>query len=212
MHFFGKELMSTILFIQASPRGQRSRSIQIAEAYIESYRETHPDTELEVLNLFEDDLPPFDNTAAQGKYAIMNGTEASDEVKAAFANVVDVIEEFKACDIYVFAIPMWNFGIPYPLKHYLDCIVQPSHTFAVGEDGYTGLLSGKQAVCCYARGGEYNDDSIDFQKRYMDWILGFMGIKDIDSIVCQPTLAGGPDVGAEKLEAAVAKARELGRA
>lgn len=45
-------------------------------------------------------------------------------------NVEDVIEQFTAADKYLFSLPMWNFGIPYKLKHYIDVIVQPGYTFS----------------------------------------------------------------------------------
>jgi FMN-dependent NADH-azoreductase len=35
--------MSNLLFIQASPRGMQSKSIQIAETYLSALRERNPD-------------------------------------------------------------------------------------------------------------------------------------------------------------------------
>jgi FMN-dependent NADH-azoreductase len=39
--------------------------------------------------------------------------------------------------------------------------------------------------------------------------LGFVGLTEIRSIVIEPTLAGGPVLAAERVQRAVAKAREL---
>jgi FMN-dependent NADH-azoreductase len=204
--------MPKILCLQASPRADKSASIAVANAFVEAYRETHPDTTAGTVNLFEVDLPAFDKIASQGKYAILHGQEAPLKVKQAFQKVVKVIEAFKDNDLYVFAVPMWNFGIPYPLKHYLDLIIQPTYTFQVGAKGYEGLLTGKKAFCAYARGGDYEgNDSVDFQKRYLDLALGFMGIKDVKSVVVQPTLASGAETAQAKLEAGIAKARELAK-
>jgi FMN-dependent NADH-azoreductase len=47
---------------------------------------------------------------------------------------------------------MWNGGIPYILKQFVDVISQPGAVFAVDPDtGYTPLLSdrGKKAVVVY---------------------------------------------------------------
>ena len=66
-----------------------------------------------------------------------------------------VIEAFKSADKYVFSVPMWNFGIPWRLKQYIDILVQPGSTFRYDEEGYRGLVTGKRAFLAYARGGEY---------------------------------------------------------
>jgi len=202
--------MARLLYLQASPRGAESVSARVAGAFIATYQTHHPDVEIDSLDLFAEDLPPFDHTAAQGKYAIIHGTQASPAVQAAFARVVAVIDGFRAADLYVFAVPMWNFGIPYRLKHYLDLVIQPTYTFAVAEGGYAGLLHDKRAVAVYARGGDYEgNDAVDFQKRYLEFALGFMGIQDVTSIVVQPTLAGGPATAQERIDAAVKRAQEI---
>ena len=64
---------------------------------------------------------------------------------------------------------MWNFGVPYKLKHYIDVITQPGLSFSFSpETGYTGLVTGKPAAVIYARGGEYSSSEaaarMDFQK------------------------------------------------
>ena len=206
--------MKSILYIQASPRAKRSASIAAADAFVDSLRELSPGTRVTALNLFEAKLPAFDRAASEGKYAIMHGTPAPPEVQAAFGIALPLIDQFKAADGYVFAIPMWNFGIPYVLKQYFDLIVQPTYTFAVGADGYHGLVTGKKAVVVYARGGDYSDPAaadVDFQKRYVDHILGFIGITDISSVIVQPTLAAGPGAAQAKLAAATEELRALAR-
>ena len=57
------------------------------------------------------------------------------------------IEQFVNADKFLLAIPMWNFGIPYRLKQYLDVILQPGYTFSFSpETGYSGLVTGKPAA------------------------------------------------------------------
>ena len=206
--------MGRILYIEASPRGERSESIAVANAFLAAYREAHPDDEVETLNVFEADLVAFDGLAVNGKYAILHGQGHTEEEAAAWRAVEALADHFKAADAYVLAVPMWNFGIPYRLKHYLDILVQPTLTFSFSpETGYTGLVTGKRAFVAYARGGEYPEGTeagaFDFQKKYLELILGFMGITDIRSAVIEPTLMGGPDVAKQKLADATARAREI---
>jgi FMN-dependent NADH-azoreductase len=203
--------MSKLIYIQASPREDRSHSRAVADAFIDSYKKKNPDDVVDTVDLFKEDLPPFDGLALQAKYTILNGQKHTSEEKEAWAGIETIIERFKSADKYVFAVPMWNFGIPYRLKQYLDVIIQPGYTFAYSEDeGYSGLAGGKPTLVVYARGGEYPAGSdaevMDFQKKYLDMALGFIGLTEVQSLIVEPTLMGGPEVAEEKRKAALKKA------
>lgn len=206
--------MSKLLYIQASPRGDRSYSVAVADAFMEAYEIKHPEDEVVTLNLFTRELPPFDGDVLNAKYAILNGLKHSEEENDAWQAVVSLIDEFTSADKYVFAIPMWNFHLPYRLKHYIDLLVQPSYTFNFSpKEGYSGLVTGKPAWVAYARGGEYplgsDSEAFDFQTKYFEHILGFIGFTDIRTLVVEPTLADGPDTAKDKRLAAKGKAREM---
>ncbi len=206
--------MSQILYIKASPMRERSYSTAAADAFVDAYKKANPKDEVKTIDLFKANLPDFDFAAASGKYKIMHGKEHTPEEKGAWEKVMAVIEEFKSADKYVFAVPMWNFSIPYRLKHYIDIIVQPGQTFTVDSTGnYKGLVTGKPAFVAYARGGEYADETpasaFDMQKKYVELFLGFIGFTDIRSVLIEPTLAGGADIAERKKSAAVEKARKM---
>jgi len=206
--------MSKILYIQASPRGKRSHSIAVADAFIEAYEQKHPDDEIVTLNLFDVSIPNFDGLAAQAKYTILHGQPHSEEELQVWKNVEEVIEQFTSADKYVLAVPMWNFGIPYRLKQYIDLLVQPGYTFSYSEDtGYKGLVVGKPLLAVYARGGEYppgsGTEAFDLQTKYIELIFGFIGFKDIRSVVVEPTLQGGPVVTEAKRQGAIGKVKEI---
>jgi len=207
--------MAKLLYIQASPRGGRSRSIQVADALLAAYRKAHPGDKVVTLDLFKKDLPAFDGAVLDAKYAIMHGQSPTPEQAKAWRAVEAIIAEFVSADKYLLAVPMWNFGIPYRLKQYLDILVQPTYTFSFSpEKGYEGLVKGKPCIIALARGGDYENadpNAIDFQKRYMEMILGFIGITDVRSVIVQPTLAGGPDVEKQKTQAAIAEAVKMAK-
>jgi FMN-dependent NADH-azoreductase len=207
--------MSKLLAIHSSPRAQRSKSNAVADVFLAAYRQQHPADTIEQISLPDFPLPVLDEATLDGKYAIMHGSSPSPEQMKHWAAVEAVIERFKAADKYLFAVPMWNFGIPYTLKHFIDVIVQPSYTFAYSpETGYTGLLAGRPAAIIYASGGTYEGDTaaMDMQKPYLELVLGFMGITDVRSVVIAPTLMEGPDVAQQKVNAAIEKAKELAKA
>jgi FMN-dependent NADH-azoreductase len=208
--------MSKLLYIQASPRGERSHSTAVADAFVAAYRQAHPRDTVDVLNVFTEDLPAFDGLAVQAKYTILHGQKHTPEELAAWRAVEAAIARFKAADKFVFSVPMWNFGIPYRLKLYFDLLVQPGYTFAYDPaTGYTGLVTGRPVFVAYARGGQYPagtpGEAFDLQKRYLELILGFIGLTDVRSVIVEPTLMAGPEGAAQKRAAAIAQAKELAK-
>src|ERR1700732_5211048 len=201
--------MSKLLYIESSPRKTRSRSIEVAEVFLAQLQKSHPSIEIDKLDLWATDLPPFDGHTVEAKYAVMHGQPHTPDQAKAWNRVEAVIERFKSADGYLFSLPMWNFGIPYVLKHLIDVIVQPGLTFSFSPaEGYKGLVTNKKGVAVYARGGDYSAgtgaEDYDLQSKTLSGILGFIGITDITSIFIEPTLGAPAEV-----EATITKAKEL---
>ncbi|MHC4432697.1 MAG: FMN-dependent NADH-azoreductase [Planctomycetota bacterium] len=206
--------MSRLLYIQASPRIQRSHSIAVADAFVDAYGQKHADDEIVTLNLFEASIPNFDGLAVQAKYTILHGQSHSEQELQVWKNVEQVIEEFTSADKYVLAVPMWNFGIPYRLKQYIDILVQPGYTFSYSQEkGYEGLVVGRPLLVVYARGGEYpagsEAEAFDLQTKYVELAFGFIGFKDIRSVVVEPTLQGGPELAKTRVAEAIDRAKKM---
>ena len=206
--------MANILYIKASPRGERSFSIAASDVFVRAYKKKNPDDRIIEKNVFDIPLPEFDGFALQAKYSILHGRKHTSEEKTAWENVEKVINEFKSFDKYIFAVPMWNFSIPYRLKHYIDVIVQPSYTFSFSPDkGYTGLVTGKPVFISYARGGAYapgtGAEAYDFQSGYLELVLKFIGFTDIRTLITEPTLQEGPEAAEEYKSASILKAEEM---
>jgi len=186
----------------------------VGAAFLEAYARDHPADTIVTLDLFARDLPTFEGAAVRGKYAIMHGDSLSADESEAWSRVEDMIAEFTRANKFVFAIPMWNFGVPYRLKQYLDLIVQPGRTFAFDPaTGYRGLMKGKPVLAIYARGGTYEPGSpsasMDFQKPYMEAIFRFIGLADPQSIIVEPTIHGGPEGARDATDVAIKSARRL---
>jgi FMN-dependent NADH-azoreductase len=205
--------MARLLYIEASPRKERSASIQIARTFISEYERTHPDDSVDTLDLWSTPLPEFDGHVIDSKYVILHGLEHTEEQRQAWSTVENIISQFTGADKYVFSLPMWNFGIPYKLKHYIDVIVQPGYTFSFSpEEGYKGLLTGKPIATIYARGGAYGSgtgaEAFDLQKAYLEHILGFIGFDSFQTILVEPTLAS-PEDKEKAMDAAREKAKAV---
>jgi len=186
--------MAKLLHVIASPRNQRSVSSRVAAAFLAEYRQRRPADQVEVLHLWETRLAEFDATAAAGKYHIMAGKPFTPEEKTAWEGVLARIDQLKAADKLLISSPMWNFGIPYRLKQWIDLVVQPGHTFSYSAaDGYTGLVTGRPAQLILARGSAYPPGSdmapMDFQRPYLEMVLGFIGFTDVRTLAIEPAMA-----------------------
>ena len=205
--------MAKILYIEASPRKERSSSIEVAHTFLQEYKNSHPNDEIVTLDLWEKQLPAMNEEAVNARFSIMRQGEPTESQKKIWHSIEEVIAQFTCADKYIFSIPMWNFGIPYVLKHYLDVIMQPGYTFSFSEEkGFEGLIKNKKALIILARGGSYPQHSptasFDMQKKYMELALGFMGLTTLESLIVEPTMQG-PQLKKEVLASANAKAKLL---
>ena len=182
-----------INYIECSPRGERSHSTKIAQAYIEQAKKNIPDLELNHINPWSLNLPEFDGDMLNAKYSVISGTDPSADEVSAWSNVKNIFDEFNNADHYLFSVPMWNFNIPYKFKHYIDIITQPGMSWSyTPKDGYKGLMTDKTATIIYSTGDGYGEgtgfESFDMQKPYVNLWLTFLGFKKIERVVVDRTL------------------------
>lgn len=204
-----------LLFVKGSPRGDKSTSLSVANAFLAEFRQSHPDTLIDELDLWQEDLPEFDGDRAAAKMSFFGEGTLEGSRKSAWDEIVRITERFTSADEYLFTVPMWNGGIPYRLKLYIDILTQPGLLFGFDpEQGYSGLLEGKHATVVYTSGvfhpGVPPAFGTDFHSSFFDDWLRFIGISERRSIRYQPTLlSADPAAGraAAQTEAAQAARR-----
>lgn len=212
--FGWKNEMTRLLYIKASPRGEASRSIAVADAYLEAFSARTPGLQVDVIDLWDVGLPEFDGDRAKAKLTVFGGGVNEGAQASLWDEISTIAHRFASADRYLFAIPMWNGGIPYKLKQYIDVIHQPGLTFGFDPDkGYSGLLGNKKATLVYTSGA-YSQAfpspafGVDHQSTYMRAWLNQAGVTDIQEIRYQPTILTS-DTDADF---AVAKAEAVGKA
>jgi FMN-dependent NADH-azoreductase len=205
--------MSRLLYIKASPRGAASKSSAVADAYLAALREQLPDLIVDTLDLAQEKIPDFDGDKVAAKMAVITGQNHESRQKTAWDEITTVANRFISADRYLIAVPMWNGGIPYRLKQYIDVIHQPGLLWGLDpERGYFGLLKNKKAVLALTSGayGPLMPSpafGVDHHSTYLrDW-LNQAGVTDVEEIRFQPTLLNPDPEGSFK--AAVAAARSL---
>lgn len=185
--------MSRLLHVVGSPRRDKSASRAISESFLTAYRKQNPRHDIDILDLWSDRIPDFDGDRAAAKMTVIGGGAPEGAEATAWQSIIEVFRRFDAADRYLFSVPMWNSGIPWVVKHYIDTITQPGMIFGFDPTaGYTGLLTDKKALAIYTSGVYYPgvEPSFggDFHSTYFDDWLRFAGISDIAEIRLQPTL------------------------
>ncbi len=186
--------MPHLLYIESSPRKQCSASIEVAKTFIDSWKALHTVATVDTLDVWNTPLPEFDGASLEAKYAGIRGLERTPEQKLAWARISELAQRFIQADIILFAVPMWNFGIPYKLKHLLDVVSQKDLLFTFDERGLNGLLDGRKVVVIAARGAPL--DRAEHQIAYLTTWSEMVGIDEQYNIVIEKTLLG-PEVDAE---------------
>lgn len=179
--------MSQLLHINASPRKEDSQSLLLARTFLDHYRPRRPGLELETLHLFETELPRFGAIGAAAKFTAFSGEVPVGEQAEIWRQARAVFDRFAAADEYLFNVPMWNAGVPYVLKHWIDVITQPGWVFGFDPaNGYTGLVTGKKAVVIYTCGvyapGVPPAFGGDFHSTFFNDWLRFIGITHVTEI------------------------------
>ena len=182
-----------LLFIKGSPRGASSQSTKAAEAFLAAYRSKNPGAKIDELDLWQTPLPEFDGDRAAAKMSFFGEGTLEGARKTAWDEIVAITNRFTSADDYLFTVPMWNGGIPYRLKLYIDIITQPGLLFGFDPvAGYSGLLHGKRATAIYTSSvyapGVPPAFGVDFHSTYFNDWLRFIGISEIATIRYQPTL------------------------
>lgn len=201
--------MKRLLHIIATPREEESHTLQISEVFLNSFKESHPDWIIDELNLAKETLPELSMKNVSGKYVLLQGKNLFGRLRESWLEIEQHIERFKTADLFLISTPMWNFHIPYMLKHYIDVIVQPRYLFHYTETGETeGLVLNKKMVIITTHGGKYTGKtkSLDFQEPYLRTIFGFVGITNISLINAEPM-----DMGAEEQKKQIAHAQHTAR-
>lgn len=205
--------MTRVLYIQASPRGARSASAQVAQAYIDALKQKGS-VEIDLLDVWKENLPAFDGAALEAKYAGLSGQALDEAQKAAWVAISALGARFREADQIVLSAPMWNFGVPYKLKQLIDLVTQKDVTFTFDETGFGGMLKKQKAVIVCARGLHYvegtpvSEENLDYQKAYLTSWLSFLGVGDIKTITVEKMLMGA-EPSSTSLASGIAEATAL---
>lgn len=180
--------MSKLLVIKAHPHTSKSLSLMVGKKFIDTYKETHPNDEVIIRDLYAGEgVPPLNDVTMEAWRKQKFNEPMTDEEKNLLNRHAEWLDEFMSADKYIFINPMYNHFLPAELKQYLDLTAVAHKTFKYTEKGAVGLLKGKKEMHIQAAGGLYHGEGIkpilpDLGSIYLDNTMKFYGIDNIDSV------------------------------
>lgn len=197
--------MAKLLFVNACvrPRGV-SRSLALADAFLEEYRLAFPQDEVDEVSLLE--LAPKPVTGD-----LFDRRERLKDQNAWDAPEFEQARRFAQADWIAVAAPMWELSFPAQLKAYIEQISVPGVTFGPGANptGCMGLCRAKKLWYFTTRGGEYQGEWSSMDLAGVEWpaLCRFFGIAQFESVYAEGLDAVPPQEQEQRMQEAKEKAR-----
>lgn len=194
--------MRTLLYIQASVRGDEGHSAILGRRFVERWKGAHPEGRVIERDLVRDPVPYLD----EERWAAFVTSEAdrTPTQRAIIAETEVWIGELNEADEIAFAMPMYNFGVPAQVKSYFDHVARAGVTFRYTDKGPVGLIDNKPLHFLCARGGLYGEYGTDHQSPFLREYFEMIGITDLRFVIAQG-LNIDMDLRARSMAAALAK-------
>jgi FMN-dependent NADH-azoreductase len=162
----------TVLHINSSARLDHSNTRIIGQYLVEVLGEA-----VVSRDLAQQPLPPI---SAEDLVAVHGSSDSQrTSLQPQLSLSGQLIDELKSADTLVLGAPMYNFGIPASLKHWVDAICRAGVSFKYTEQGPKGLLGVKRAFIITASGGTTIGSEMDFASPYLEHICRFIGIDEV---------------------------------
>ena len=167
-----------LLFINGCMRDKGvSRTYQLAEAFLKTYKEYHPSDLMHETPLRNCNLLPVTVELAEQRMKWMENGELDHPV-------FDFARDFAAADRIVIAAPYWDLSFPALLKVYLETICVNQITFRYENDGAIGLCKAKDLVYLNNCGGSL--DMCNFGYEYIEGLCHhLLGIPNVQMVAAE---------------------------
>ncbi|HYJ99558.1 MAG TPA: NAD(P)H-dependent oxidoreductase [Burkholderiaceae bacterium] len=198
-----------ILQIHSSARAEGSHSTRLVRQIVERLQASLPDRAQAAITVRDLGRTPHPELNEATLQALFTPPEQRTPAQAERVSLDDgLIAELQSADVVVLGVPMYNFGVPAPLKNWIDAISRAKVTFQYTANGPEGLLKGKKVVIALTRGGQYRNTPADTQVPYLKTVLSFLGMSDIQLVYAEG-LAMGPEAEQQALASAQSQIEAL---
>ncbi|WP_347310900.1 FMN-dependent NADH-azoreductase [Defluviimonas sp. SAOS-178_SWC] len=171
--------MTRILRIETSIKGEASVSRKLTDRLLSRLTTAHPGAKVTERDLSQG-VPAIDAAWIGAVFTPASDRTSEQAQIAAYSD--RLLDEVKAADILVIALPVYNFGVPAQLKSWIDHLARKGETFVYTDKGPEGLLKNKRAIVALSSDGTRIGSEIDFASGYLRHMLGFFGITDVEFV------------------------------
>lgn len=178
-----------VLHLNSSGSDERSWTGIASKTFFTAYRSRNHQHIISEINLWDKDLLQYDLSHVASKMRMVTGEDKPSD-KQNLEPVEKMVKTLFLADKLVISCPMWNYSVPYVLKQYIDCVVQPGLTFRETSSGPQGLLTGRPLLLITSSGGDYSTGdmkALDYQVPYLKDIFGLIGFTDVRHIYIKNT-------------------------
>ena len=157
-----------------------------ARTFLANIKFPHSVTEM---NLWKDENNvKYSLQHSQAKMKILQGAGTPAD-ETLFNPISRVANYINTVDIVLITCPMWNYSVPYPLKQFIDTVVQPGINFCDEDQTSIKHLQGRHLVIVSSAGASYNVTSHvqDFLNPYLSQVFRLMGFDRQEIIFIEGT-------------------------
>lgn len=201
--------MTSVLFVKANNRpADQAVSVKLYEAFLASYKESHPNDTVVELDLYKEELPYVGVDMINGTFKASRGLDLTAEEAKAVSVADKYLDQFLAADKVVFGFPLWNLTIPAVLHTYIDYLNRVGKTFKYTPEGPVGLIGNKKIALLNASGGVYSEGpkaEMEMAVKFVANMMSFFGGKDMEKVVIEGH-SQFPDKAEEIIAAGLEKA------
>ncbi|WP_105154228.1 FMN-dependent NADH-azoreductase [Streptococcus suis] len=173
--------MATVLIVKAHPLdAQKSYALRALEEFQTRYASLRLEDEIEIVDVFEDQIPAFDKPLLEAMGAAKKGIEISPEQAEQLDRYNALTQQFLAADKIVVVNPLWNLNVPSQLVSWINTINVAGLTFKYGSEGFIGLVKDKKLLHIQSNGGVYAGQ--DPAAQYIKSIFEFLGFEDVHQV------------------------------
>ncbi|MCI8478482.1 MAG: flavodoxin [Oscillospiraceae bacterium] len=164
--------MKEILFVNACVREEESRTLKLAQTFLEGYQRAHPEDHIIHRNLMKDRLSPLYPETLAEQHAL----EAAGKLDQP---MFEAARQFVAADKIVIAAPFWELSFPAILRIYLERISVVNLTFGYGPEGeHLGFCKAEKMLLITTRGGDFTGEQawMEMGARQLNALCHMFGI------------------------------------
>ncbi|HEM4781640.1 TPA: NAD(P)H-dependent oxidoreductase [Streptococcus suis] len=170
--------MVTVLIVKAHPLdAQKSYALRALEEFQTRYASLHPEDQIEVVDVFEDQIPALDKSLLEAMGAAKKGESISPDQAKQLDRYNALTQQFLMADKIVVVNPLWNLNVPSQLVYTINVA---GLTFKYGPEGSIGLVKDKKLLHIQSNGGVYAGQ--DPAAQYIKSIFEFLGFEDIHQV------------------------------